>query len=192
MPSFCPIDNRTIPASAFQPVGVLLTEETCPSELKTPWALDDSRFNCSELRDVCSSRSCSGIDHSRLENTTIETDCDIETYIIKCCALVLLALYHGIMVNLISSLAFNGVKHLRWRNLRPDGIKFRTNVDEDGKLIKGNCQLDRSFQIKAALRRFELLGEVQLALSVAMFTIWFLSFFVLRYFLQKLFHPKMT
>jgi len=192
MPSFCPIDNRTIPASAFQPVGVLLTEETCPSELKTPWSLDDSRFNCSELRDVCSSRSCSGIDHSRLENTTIETDCDIETYIIKCCALVLLALYHGIMVNLISSLAFNGVKHLRWRNLRPDGIKFRTNVDEDGKLIKGNCQLDRSFQIKAALRRFELLGEVQLALSVAMFAIWFLSFFVLRYFLQKLFHPKMT
>jgi len=184
----CPINTETIPPSPFPQLGQILNaREICSENTLSHWDLLDNRFDCSVLRNSCATTACPGIDADLMERTTIDIDCEVETYMIKCCVLVLLALYHGIMVNLVSSLAFNGVKHLRWRNLRPDGIKFRTNIAEDGTLVKGDSQDERSRRIQSALRRFELLGEVQFFLSCILFTIWLVSFFLVRYFLHRQF-----
>ena len=191
IPAECPIDSSTIPRSPFQPIGQILGINTLydgeqPACWPRKWWEDflvDSRFDCTTLfqDDMCSSLSCTGVDSARIVEATIEADCQVEMYIVKCCVLLLLALYHGIMVNLISSLAFNGVKRVRWRNLKPDGIKFRTHVAEsDGKLVKGDDPKERLDRIQTALRRFQRVGQVQLILSAMLFAAWFISFFVLR------------
>ncbi|KAL7556101.1 hypothetical protein ACA910_008156 [Epithemia clementina (nom. ined.)] len=203
IPELCPIDNSTVPQSAFQPISQILdfqddgddmSSSACwPSE----WWEDllvDSRFDCTNLFEdnLCGNPACTGVDSFRLVEATIEADCQVELYVVKCCVLVLLALYHGIMVNLISSLAFNGVKRVRWRKLKPDGIKFRTHVaEEDGKLVKGGDPKERLDRIQMALRRFQQVGQVQLVLSAVLFAAWFLSFLVLRrQLLQRLFFEE--
>jgi hypothetical protein len=155
----CPIDNSTQPAASFRPLGEYLSNSACQSET-TDWVLQDSRFDCDALQGTCSVASCTGVDSDLIQFLSIEADCQVETYVIKCCLLVLLALYHAIMVNLCSTLAFNGVKHLRWRSLRPDGITFRTQINEDGELVKGGDRDERSARIAIAMKRFELIGWV--------------------------------
>lgn len=176
--TLCPINNSTQPAASFRPLGEYLSDPACQSET-TDWVLQDSRFDCDTLRGTCSVASCTGVDSDLIQFLSIEADCQVETYVIKCCLLVLLALYHAIMVNLCSTLAFNGVKHLRWRSLRPDGITFRTQINEDGELVKGGDRDERSAQIAIAMKRFELIGWVQIALATAFFVVWFISFFVI-------------
>jgi hypothetical protein len=174
----CPIDNSTQPATSFRPLGEYLSDAACQSET-TDWVLQDSRFDCDALQGTCSVASCTGVDSDLIQFLSIVADCQVETYIIKCCLLVLLALYHAIMVNLCSTLAFNGVKHLRWRSLRPDGIAFRTQINEDGELVKGGDRDERSARIVIAMKRFELIGWVQIALAISFFVVWFISFFVI-------------
>jgi hypothetical protein len=176
--TLCPIDNSTQPAASFRPLGEYLSNAACQSET-TDWVLQDSRFDCDALQGTCSVASCTGVDSNLIEFLSIEADCQVETYVIKCCLLVLLALYHAIMVNLCSTLAFNGVKHLRWRSLRPDGITFRTQINEDGELVKGGDRDERSARIAIAMKRFELIGWVQIALATSFFVVWFISFFVI-------------
>jgi hypothetical protein len=175
----CPIDNSTQPAASFRPLGEYLSDVACQSKT-TDWVLQDSRFDCDALQGTCSVvASCTGVDSDLIQFLSIEADCQVETYVIKCCLLVLLALYHAIMVNLCSTLAFNGVKHLRWRSLRPDGITFRTQINEDGELVKGGDRDERSARIAIAMKRFELIGWVQIALATSLFVVWFISFFVI-------------
>jgi hypothetical protein len=176
--ALCPIDNSTQPATSFRPLGEYLSDSACQSET-TDWLLQDSRFDCDALQGTCSVASCTGVDSDLIQFLSIEADCQVETYVIKCCLLVLLALYHAIMVNLCSTLAFNGVKHLRWRSLRPDGITFRTQINEDGELVKGGDRDERSARIAVAMKRFELIGWVQIALATSFFVVWFISFFVI-------------
>jgi hypothetical protein len=176
--TLCPIDNSTQPAASFRPLGEYLSDAACQSET-TDWTIQDSRFDCDALQGTCSVASCTGVDSNLIEFLSIEADCQVELYIIKCCLLILLALYHAIMVNLCSTLAFNGVKHLRWRSLRPDGITFRTQINEDGELVKGGDRDERSARIAIAMKRFELIGWVQIALATSFFVVWFISFFVI-------------
>ena len=191
IPELCPIDNVTLPPSAFPPIGQLLGRGGEETALASCWPsgwwedlLVDSRFDCTELLDdsLCGGQSCSGVNSDRILEATIEADCQVELYVVKCCVLVLLALYHGVMVNLITSLAFNGVKRIRWRKLKPNGIKFRTHVDEaDGELVKGSDPQDRLDRIQLALRRFQRVGQIQIVLSVVLFVAWLVSFLVLRW-----------
>jgi hypothetical protein len=176
--TLCPIDNSTQPAASFRPMGEYLSDPACQPD-STEWVLQDSRFDCDVLQETCSVASCTGVDSDLIQFLAIEADCQVETYIVKCCLLVLLALYHAIMVNLCSTLAFNGVKHLRWRSLRPDGIKFRTQINEEGELVKVGDKGDRSARIAAAMKRFELIGWVQIVLATLFFVVWFISFFVI-------------
>jgi len=179
----CPVDSNQVPPSSFRPLGEYLSNEACQADLTT-WELEDARFDCSSLQDICDAVPCTGVDTNRIKYMAIEADCQVETYAIKCCLLVLLALYHAIMVNLCSTLAFHGIKHLRWRSLRPDGIKLRTNVNADGELVKGDDKDERSKRIAVVMRRFELIGWLQLILGGIFFLVWFISFFVFRHLLS--------
>jgi hypothetical protein len=169
--TLCPIDNSTVPASSFRPLGEYLSEPSCQADV-TEWVVEDSRFDCQVS-------PCTGVDSDLIRFLSIEADCQVEIYIIKCGLLVMLALYHAIMVNLCTTLAFNGVKHLRWRSLRPDGIRFRTQINEDGELVKGGDRDERSARIAVAMKRFELIGCVQIILASVFFVIWFVSFFLI-------------
>jgi len=180
----CPIDNTSLPPASFRPVGEYFANPACNNSTSRTEQLEDSRFNCSVLQEICTAVPCSGVDSDLLRSLSIEADCQVEVYIIRCCLLVLLALYHAIMVNLFSTLALSSIKHLRWRSLQPDGIKFRTQMTPDGVLVKGASRDERAERVAVAMRRFELTGWVQLALAVAIFIFWFISFFVLRRLLQ--------
>lgn len=191
----CPIDNTTFPPRSFRPMSEYLDIPVCSLHINSSSSatdllrhggrLPDSHFNCSVLEDLCTDAvPCSGADTNLIRSMAIEADCSVEVYIIKCCLLVLLALYHAIMVNLCSTLAFSSIKHLKWRSLKPDGIKFKTRVTSDGRLVRGDDRDERKGRIEAAMRRFELTGWVQLGLAIVIFFIWFISFFVLRHSLS--------
>lgn len=190
IPALCPIDNNTVPPSAFEPIGRMMgsldEDETRMTCWKSGWweeVLVDSRFDCTNLLEesLCGSTACTGVNSARIVEAIVEADCEVELFIVKCCVLVLVALYHGVVVNLISSLAFNGVKRLRWRSLKPHGIQFRTHVAEtDGTLVKGNDPQERLDRIQTALHRFQQVGQVQSTLSVILFLAWLVSFLVLR------------
>jgi hypothetical protein len=177
--TLCPIDSNTLPPTAFQPVGSFLSNGAC-SQNPLTWTLEDARFKCEALEETCQQTTCLGVDADLIEYLAIEADCQVEVYIIKCCILILLALYHAIIINLSCTLAFNGVKHLRWRSLRPSGIQLRTHVNANGELAKGQDREDRSKRIAIAMRRFEMLGYLQLILSGAFFFMWIVTFFVFR------------
>ena len=188
-PALCPIDNTTVPYAAFLPIGssIILSSGLCPANISHLWELEDGRFNCEEMTGICNEESCPGVDSSRLRWAAIDTDCEVETYIVQCCFLVLVALYHGFMVNLITSLAFQGTKRLRWRNLRPEGLKFRTHVAEDGRLVKGDSRQQRSHEIRQALKRFQAIGELQILLSVILSISWLITVFFLRFVINGIF-----
>ena len=173
----CPIDNLHWPPSSFLPVGELLQNEACTA--LPLLSLEDGLFQCDEL-DMCNETPCSGVDQDLIRRTVIEADCKAEVYVVQCCILVLLVLYHAIVLNLCCTLVFHGFKRLRWRSLRPDGIKFRTHVNEHGELVRGSESKDRVSRIADAMRRYELVGYVQTMSGTVLFGLWFASFFVLR------------
>ena len=177
--SLCPIDGRTLPPAAFLPVGEYFSAPQFESELAS-WDLEDARFDCDALMDTCSSVPCDGVDADLIRNLSIEADCRAESYVVLCCIFLLLALYYAIMWNLSSTLAFHGIKRLIWRRLRPDGIKLTTHVTEEGEFISGGDLNERADRVAKAMRRFELVGRLQIKLSAIIFLAWFISFFVLR------------
>jgi hypothetical protein len=180
--TLCPIDVAVTPPTAFRQVEEYLSNQAC-HVADAVWELEDARFNCAALEDTCRETSCTGVDEELILSLTIVADCQVEVYLVKCCILVLLALYHAILINLSCTLIFNGVKQLRWRSLKPDGIQLRTHVNARGDLVKGQDREDRSNRIAIAMRRFEIIGSLQVILGSIVFGSWFISFFILR---QKL------
>jgi hypothetical protein len=175
----CAIDTMSYAPTPFRPLGEYLSNSACHTNL-TSWHLEDAQFQCNVFDNICNSISCNGVDETYILLMTIEGDCDAEVYLVQVCILALLCLYHAIMVNFCCTLVFHGIKRFQWRRLRPDGIKLRTRVNVKGEFIKGGDLEERVQMINQIMRRFELVGYMQIAAGVVCFILWFVSFFVLR------------
>lgn len=171
----CPIDELVKPPSSYRPVGEYISEPACHAN-NSEWILKDARFDCQALEESCSVAPCTGVDEELIEAMSIEADCLFEMYLIRYFTFFIVVLYHAMMINLFCTLLFNGLKHLLWRKLKPDGIKLKTQVDENGDLVKGTDRKERADRIAAAIRRFELQGWLQLAVGAIFFLFWLISF----------------
>lgn len=180
----CPVDNRTSPFRPFLPVGSYLSSESCSKDL-SDLRVQDGRFNCSKLNNMCSASACSGVNRPLLTTTVISAECHIEVYFTKVCLLVLMALYHAIMINLCCTLFLNGLKQSWWRKVCPDGIRLETYMNEKGEIVTGSYPEERSARIAATMRRYDLMGKLQLTLGCGIFLVWFISFFVFRSLLSQ-------
>jgi hypothetical protein len=98
----------------------------------------------------------------------------------NCCLFLLVFFYNALAVNLVCTLLFNGMRQLLWRRLCPTGIRLRTRLREDGNLAKGAEKLDRAERISLAIRRFELLGRLQIILGTLGLLTWIVSVSVLK------------
>jgi hypothetical protein len=176
----CPIDVTVNPPAAFLPVRYYLSNPLCqPSSSAhdtSSWELEDSRFNCQALPKTCDV-PCHSVDEDWILHQVIETECSMEGYYFGCIFLCVVALYHAVMLNLWTTLLFNGVKCLWWRNLNPHGLVLKTRIYEDGTLIQGAVlRQDRSERIRQVLTRFRWLGYLQLSLGMIILLGWMLSF----------------
>ena len=115
-----------------------------------------------------------------LRSLIIKTDCEVQLYAIESCWFVLILLYHAISVNVVCTLVFNGIKQLKWRQLSPTGIGFRTRLNEQGDLMKGDNPRERSERVAAAIRRFEKLAILQIIAGLSFFIGWVISVFLLK------------
>lgn len=164
----CPIDYSTDPHSAFLPFKTYLEEPTC-QDWVSEWTLEESRYDCSNLVEVCSHIPCAGVSEDFIHRQTVESDCKVELYAIDFCFFLLSLFFHAIAINVISTLLFNGFRQLQWRKLCPNGIRLKTNLRENGELAKGFEIQDRSDQIAKAVWHFELIGKMQIGLGVILF-----------------------
>jgi hypothetical protein len=162
--SECPIDISAVPAAPFRSLDDYLFEAACSEEVFES-SLVDARYSCLPLIETCKTIPCAGVNEALLTSQTIKTDCEMELYALGLCSFLLVALYHGIAVNLVCTVLFNGIRQVFWRNLCPDGIRFRTRLREDGTLAKGQEKHDRSERIALAIKRFELSGRLQIVLG---------------------------
>jgi hypothetical protein len=176
---FCPIDRETRPPSAFPTIESCISDEACKMNL-TSIKLENTMFNCSVLEDSCIKVPCLGVNANFIEQMTIDADCSAEIYLIQLCIFLALAVYHAIMINVCNSLLFNGIMHLRWRRIKPDGIRMMTNVSADGEIIKGNDVQERFELLTKTLQRFELSGRILIALSFLVFIFWMVTFSMLK------------
>lgn len=182
---FCPIDTQAVPPASFRPVGESLMGPACDFEWNS-WNVTDSLFNCSVLEEACSEVPCTGVDANLIEKMTIDADCIVETYAIHVCIFIAFTIYHAIMINIGTSLLFNGILQVKWMSLKPDGIKFMTQVQRNGELVKGDDLEDRTDRIEKAMKRYVLAGYMQIGLSVAVCLFWIVTFFILKEFAASL------
>lgn len=87
--------------------------------------------------------------------------------------------FHAVMINVICTLVFHGIRRIHWRRLYPDGIKLKTHLQENGDLAKGCKVEDRLSRIKKAVRRFEFLGKLQVGSGVIVFVAYVIASAVL-------------
>ena len=180
----CPMDNRTSEVRPFSPLSSYLSDESCLKDISSV-RIQDGRFDCSELNNMCSDSACSGVNRTLLAAAIISAECQIEVYFMKVCLSVLVALYHAIMINLCCTLVFNGMKQSWWRKICPDGIRLETHMNEKGEIVKGADPEERSARIAATMSRFDLMGKLQLTLGCGIFLFWFVSFFICRKLLSQ-------
>eukprot|EP00977_Amphora_coffeiformis_P012988 scaffold3330_cov164-Amphora_coffeaeformis.AAC.20 len=178
----CPMDNRTSEVRPFLQLSSYLSEESC---LKDIYSIEDGRFDCSKLSNMCSDSACSGVNRTLLTTTIISAECQIEVYFMKVCLSVFVALYHAIMINLFCTLIFNGMKQSWWRKICPGGIQLETHMNEKGEIVKGADPEERFARVAATMSRFDLMGKLQLTLGCGIFLLWFISFFLCRKILSK-------
>ena len=182
-PLTCPIDISSDRAKAYRPLSEYLFQPEFQINASDV-SLQDAHFNCTVLEGICDISPCDGVDSDLIEEMAIAADCRAEVFLLKCCILVLVALYHAIAMNLYTSLIFSGIKHVAWRRLKPQGIMMRTHVNENGELVKGNDLTDRMRRITKAMKHFERIGRLQLYLGAFFAVFWIASFFVLRHVLR--------
>lgn len=180
----CPMNNKTSAVRPFSLLSSYLSEESCLKDFSN-FRMQDSRFDCSEMNNMCSDSACPGVDRSLLTKTIISAECQIEVYFMKVCLSVLVALYHSIVINLFCTLIFNGMKQLWWRKICPGGIRLETHMNENGEIIKGADPEERSARVAATMSRFDLMGKLQLTLGCGLFLFWLISFFICRKLLSK-------
>ena len=176
----CPIDESVYPRMAFRPLVEYTSEPACSFDGTNEWVLEDARFNCTTMVQECNRVSCQGVNQDLLRSEIIETDCAVETYLIRCFLFFMVVLYHAIVINFICTITFTGIRQIRWKQLCPDGIKLLTNVEEDGTLVKGKTRKERADRIAPVLVRFERLGKLQISIGAATSLLWFISIFVIK------------
>jgi hypothetical protein len=181
----CPMDNTTSKSKPFPPPSTFLSQDSFADNLSDFW-LDDGRFNCSTLNNICSAGSCPGVNRTLLAKSVIKDECHVEVYAVKLCLSVVVALYHAVVLNLACTLIFCGLKQLSWKKISPDNIQLVTFMDRHGQIVKGTQQKDRSRQIAVIMRRMEVVGRLQLALGGWILVMWVISFRILRELLWKL------
>jgi hypothetical protein len=73
--------------------------------------------------------SCTGVDSDLIQFLSIEADCQVSLrhQMLPAGTVGSVPCHNGQSVQYPG---LNGVKHLRWRSLRPDGITFRTQINE--------------------------------------------------------------
>lgn len=175
----CPVDEQASPPAAFPPVGETALNPACRVD-PTIFLFDEALFNCSILEQTCTRVPCSGVDADLIEEMTIEADCSAEIHIIQVCLFLALTVFHAVMINIWDTLLFNGIMHLRWRKIKPDGIKLTTHVTAGGELVKGGDVQERTERFERALKRFELAGWTQIVLSAVVFLVWIASFVAIK------------
>lgn len=175
----CPIDKSSTPAGSFRPLNEYLSEPAC-NKNNFQWTLTDARYNCRSLTQSCDNIPCSGVNEDFMKSQIIKTDCEIELYALSCISFLILFVYHAVAVNIVSSILFKGIRQIMWRKVSPFGIGFRTRLRENGNLAKGGGVSERSGRIALAIKRFELLGWVQIILGVLALIGWALSILVLK------------
>ena len=175
----CPIDETANPPAAFRPVKEYTTEPGCKLPIKD-WKLQNSRFDCESISEICSRIPCDGVNEGLIRSQTIKSDCQVETYVIRCLLFALVALYHAIVINIICTLIFKGTRQVLWRRLCPDGVKLLTHINEDGSIVTGDNQSDRSKRVNDAIRQFELVGKLQLGSGFLVLIGWFISIFLIK------------
>ena len=179
----CPIDERDDPSRAFRPLQNYLKDDVFEvGTSSSSWKLPLQEEGCTEEdMEVCRQVPCKGVDADLILDMAVDADCRIESYVILCCIYVLVAVYYAFMCSVSCALAFEGVKCLVWRRLRPAGIRFQTHVNEDGHLVQGGNTEERTERIARAMKRFERKGRMQLALSAIVLLTWFTSFWIIRH-----------
>ena len=180
----CPIDKIILPPGAFRPVGQILLSPACFPNHEM-FSFDGALFNCSVLEESCSKEVCPGVDADLIGEMTIDADCIAEIYVIQLCLFLALAVFHAIMINLWNIFLYNGIMHLRWRKLKPDGLVLTTHVTAGGEFVKGGDVEERKERIEQALRRFELAGWMQLALAAVTFVVWMITFALLKIIVSR-------
>lgn len=177
----CPIDSTTNPPSAYRPMDSYLNDEACQEPLHE-WMLQDPNYDCVSLADACHHIPCRGVNQDRIRAQTIHTDCQIQRYVIDCCYFLLTLFMHAITINLISTILFDGLREVLWRQLNPTGIRLITNLRENGDLVKGYESIERSERIRQAIRRHELKGTIKLRLGIVILIVYVSSllFFILK------------
>jgi hypothetical protein len=176
----CPIDTHSKPFASFRPIGVLLVDPICSMDLSNFSFMHESLFDCSVIEKACNDVPCHGVDENLIEQMTIEADCSIETYVIKICIFLALAVYHAIMINIMNKLIFDGLLQIRWKRFKPDGIKLITQINGEGQMVKGGDIQERAARVDRVMKRYVLAGYVQLVVGILVFTVWVKSFFFLR------------
>ena len=175
----CPVDDSVRPPAAFRPLGEYTSEPGCLEDIME-WELEDGLFDCGPLLETCDHVPCTGVNEDMLRSQIIKSDCDVELYVIRCCLFLLVVLYHAILINIICTLLFNGIRQVLWRKLCPVGIKLRTQLSEDGDLVKGSEKTDRIERIRTAIMRFEMLGKLQIVLGILALLGWSTNLYLIK------------
>lgn len=172
-PGFCPVDHSTLPdlPMASRPLKEYLSDAAC-NAMTWPTALVEPRFDCQRLSRLCEAIPCEGVDKVALRKETVETDCQVELYVLDFFFFVLWTIFHAVVMHLVSTLLFNGVRTVGWRRLYPEGIVLHTKMREDGTLLNGNDQHERAERIALAIRRFEFGGKLQIAVGLSVILVW--------------------
>jgi len=166
---FCPIDDTAFPLTAFLPIGNYLSDQACHNAGTWDFALEDSRFNCDVLQDLCTASQCNGVNQDLLLAVAIHADCKIESYFVRLCQWFFVVLLFRVFIQTFSVLLRNAIKQLFWRSLAPSEFKLSTQINEAGELIKGKSRRERSKYIENALRRYQRSGWIKLFCAFLVF-----------------------
>lgn len=163
----CPIDSTSTPPTAFLPLDTFLTSPSCQSDFE--WHLSDAQYSCSRLVEVCQHQPCAGVDQELIKSRTIQTDCEVQLYVINICYFLVAFVLHAACINIVCTLLFQGTQRILWRELSPNGIKLKTQIKENGDLVKGGNIEERAEKTKKATQRYEFVGKVELVTAAILF-----------------------
>jgi hypothetical protein len=176
----CPIDAHSKPFESFRPIGELLFDPSCSINFSNFGFMHESLFDCSVIEKACGDVPCRGVDANLIERMTVEADCSVESYVIKICIFLSLAVYHAIMINIMNRLLFDGLLQIRWKRFKPDGIKLITQINGEGQMMKGADIQERAARVDRVMKRYVLAGYIQLVLGILVFTVWVKTFLYLQ------------
>jgi hypothetical protein len=178
----CPIDFSTTPPSAYRPLATYLESSSCSEQIHE-WTLKDEQHECTNLKEACYDIPCDGVDDEWMQRVTNQTDCKVELWIIDFCRFWAVVIIHFIALYITCSLIYLGRRDLNWRKISPESIGLRTQLLENGDLVKGNKLEERSEKIVNEVKWFERKARLQVslgALLVSVYTVVCLTLIVKR------------